>query len=193
MAFQFLENGAWLAQKGIVPREKLRGGVGQWWLWSSRFWMLGTVLEAGRLLLQTQGEKTKKVVDSDVDVEVKEPITKALDAGNAPEISSEPAITTANTPTTLTLQASPSSIKGEKDVKIRSPQLQEDTDAAAAAAAVTAKYWRSVATNVAYAPMTLHYSLENGFLGDTSIGVLGLAASVVGLGEVWRQTEGTEV
>lgn len=50
------------------------------------------------------------------------------------------------------------------------------------------KWWRDAILNSAYAPMTLHWSTQDGVLNETWIGVLGLVAGVVGLRQAWRET-----
>ena len=50
------------------------------------------------------------------------------------------------------------------------------------------KWWRDAFTNAAYAPMTVHYSLEGGCLGEGQVGLLGLVAGVVGIRDAWRRT-----
>jgi hypothetical protein len=42
--------------------------------------------------------------------------------------------------------------------------------------------------NAAYAPMTIHWSLENGLVGDFWIGVFGSTAGAMKLGALWRST-----
>jgi hypothetical protein len=49
-------------------------------------------------------------------------------------------------------------------------------------------WWRDVVSNVAYFPMTLHWSSEAGFLSDMSIGALGAVAGGALLVDAWRQT-----
>ena len=185
-----LENGAWLAEKGVLDKGKLKGGVGKWWLWSCRFWMVGTVLEGARLFAEGQmkeKEKSTSVAGGKEDEKKngKEEIDEEEAKAITPSISLDPTLSTPNptmdtTPTNDPLPPHPTPQTSEpaRDLKLLASKAQ----------ASSAKYWRSVATTSAYAPMTLHYSLENGFLSEQVIGVLGLGASVVGLGEVWRGT-----
>ncbi|KAL8636761.1 MAG: hypothetical protein Q9228_005885 [Teloschistes exilis] len=42
--------------------------------------------------------------------------------------------------------------------------------------------------NAAYAPMTVHYSLDNGFMRDYEVSLCGLIASGLGLAEAWKRT-----
>ncbi|KAI9759487.1 MAG: hypothetical protein M4579_002327 [Chaenotheca gracillima] len=51
-----------------------------------------------------------------------------------------------------------------------------------------AAWWTSVVVNLAYAPMTVHYSLENGYLGESWVSALGSVAGIVGLRQAWKDT-----
>ncbi|KAH0559332.1 hypothetical protein GP486_004151 [Trichoglossum hirsutum] len=50
------------------------------------------------------------------------------------------------------------------------------------------KWWREAYVNAAYAPLTLHWSLENGAVGEMWIGFLGSIAGIIELREMWRST-----
>ena len=50
------------------------------------------------------------------------------------------------------------------------------------------KWWREAYVNAAYAPLTLHWSLEGGAVGEMWVGILGSIAGVVGFREMWRST-----
>ncbi|EKD19995.1 uncharacterized protein L3040_002327 [Drepanopeziza brunnea f. sp. 'multigermtubi'] len=50
------------------------------------------------------------------------------------------------------------------------------------------KWWRGVVMNAAFAPLTLHWGLENGLLSEFWVGVLGSIAGVTGMREVWRKS-----
>ena len=54
-----------------------------------------------------------------------------------------------------------------------------------------AKWRREMAVNMAYAPLTVHWSLEKGLVGDFWVGLLGSVAGVVGFGELWKNTSKT--
>ena len=51
-----------------------------------------------------------------------------------------------------------------------------------------AKWWRDVYVNVAWAPMTWHYSVAGGLISEASVAGLGFVAGVLGLREAWRVT-----
>ena len=65
--------------------------------------------------------------------------------------------------------------EGEKEAKITKAEEE-------------ARWWREVGVNAAYAPMTLHWSLAQGLLGEGIIGTLGMVAGGLGLREAWRKT-----
>jgi hypothetical protein len=47
---------------------------------------------------------------------------------------------------------------------------------------------RDLLSNTAYAPLTVHWSLEEGVVGDFWLGVLGTVAGGVGFAQVWKNT-----
>jgi hypothetical protein len=47
---------------------------------------------------------------------------------------------------------------------------------------------RDLVSNTAYAPLTVHWSLEEGLIGDFWLGFLGTVASGVGFLQVWKNT-----
>jgi hypothetical protein len=49
-------------------------------------------------------------------------------------------------------------------------------------------WWKDLASNVAYAPMTVHWSLEQGLLSDWGVGACGMVAGGALLAEAWRKT-----
>jgi hypothetical protein len=50
------------------------------------------------------------------------------------------------------------------------------------------KWWREAYINAAYAPLTLHWSLENGAVGEMWVGILGSIAGFLEFREMWRST-----
>ena len=51
-----------------------------------------------------------------------------------------------------------------------------------------ARWWRELGVNAAYVPMTVHWSKEEGMLGESSVGALGMVAGVLKIREAWRKT-----
>jgi hypothetical protein len=66
-------------------------------------------------------------------------------------------------------------LRGEKEEKIAEREEK-------------ARWWREVGVNAAYAPMTVHWSVEEGILGEGSVGALGIVAGMLGIREAWRKT-----
>lgn len=50
------------------------------------------------------------------------------------------------------------------------------------------KWTRELGVNAAYAPITVHYSLENGALGEGSLGALGMVVGWLTIGKAWRES-----
>ena len=50
------------------------------------------------------------------------------------------------------------------------------------------KWWRDLKVNFAWAPITVHYSLEGGLLSSGSVAALGLIPALTALREVWTAT-----
>jgi hypothetical protein len=49
-------------------------------------------------------------------------------------------------------------------------------------------WWKDLISNVAYAPMTLHWSVEAGLLSDLQVGIFGTIAGSALLADAWRKT-----
>jgi hypothetical protein len=49
-------------------------------------------------------------------------------------------------------------------------------------------WWKDLASNLAYAPMTVHWSLEQGLLSDPGVGACGIVAGGALLADAWRRT-----
>jgi len=67
---------------------------------------------------------------------------------------------------------------GEKEDKLRRKEEQEQDWL----------WWKDLVSNVAYAPMTLHWSLEEGLLSDWGVGACGMVAGGALLVDAWRKT-----
>ena len=50
------------------------------------------------------------------------------------------------------------------------------------------KWQRDLGANLGYAPMTVHYSMEDGPLGEGALGALGVVVAWFRMGEAWRVT-----
>jgi hypothetical protein len=49
-------------------------------------------------------------------------------------------------------------------------------------------WWKDLTSNIAYAPMTLHWSVEEGLLSDAVVGACGMVAGGAMLVDAWRKT-----
>ncbi|KAL7267319.1 hypothetical protein RUND412_010098 [Rhizina undulata] len=49
-------------------------------------------------------------------------------------------------------------------------------------------WWRQVLSNCAYAPLTVHWSMEGGALSQPVVGALGTIAAIIGLQNAWGKT-----
>ncbi|RPB15865.1 hypothetical protein P167DRAFT_532804 [Morchella conica CCBAS932] len=47
---------------------------------------------------------------------------------------------------------------------------------------------KNIISNLAYAPLTLHWSVQNGMIGPSAVGALGSVAAVIGLQNAWNST-----
>lgn len=131
IGFQYLENGAYLAQHGILEMpEKTQTKL---WLWSSRFWALDTTINFVRL---ARLRRLRKAADEE---------RVRQGAGD------------------------------EKELKI---QRRNDE----------VQWIKSVIVNAAWQPLTVHWSLEEGAISDTWVGVFGMIAGGVGLRDRWIKT-----
>jgi len=124
VAYQYLENGAYLASKGVLGWSKEKQMKA--WVWSSRFWMLHVGLDFVRLWKEARLRSAKG--------------------------------------------------KGKEGVE----GVEES--------GWKAKWRREMVVNVAWAPLTLHWSLEEGFVGDFWVGLLGSVAGLTGFRELWKTT-----
>ncbi|KAL6704293.1 hypothetical protein ACN47E_008357 [Coniothyrium glycines] len=71
---------------------------------------------------------------------------------------------------------------GEKEDKITNQEVVK------AAKLENWLWWKDLASNVAYAPMTVHWSLEQGLLSDWGVGACGMVAGGALLADAWRRT-----
>jgi hypothetical protein len=162
--FQACENVAVLAEKGVLRRGGWDGPRGdvrkkRFWLWSSRAWMVHVGLEVGRLVrVWGLGQEKKK--------------KKKRVGGGEGEGEGE---------------------REEKGVVVRDEGGDEavvkiDMEMEKKKKAEGEKWWRDLIVNAAYAPMTMHWSVEDGILTEPWLGALGLVATGIGFRQVWRDT-----
>lgn len=132
VAFQALENGAYLASKGVLGWSTERQNRA--WVWSSRFWAAHVGLDFWKLVRERSNRRQEARV-------------RAVG-------------------------------RGEKI------DVQEEKDERAWYAG-----WRKrVLVNMAWAPLTLHWSVEEGLISELGVGLFGSVAGVVGISELWKKT-----
>ncbi|KAK4992258.1 hypothetical protein LTR50_001238 [Elasticomyces elasticus] len=142
-AYQILENGAYLAQHGVLRGERWSAkSQARLWAWSSRFWMGHVALEFLRLGRTWQ---TRDRAGEGLGIGVGQVAAEGV---------------------------------AEDDEKAVKVSRKEDMEA----------WWRTMRVNLAYAPMTLHWSMEDGCLNDTQVGALGMVAGFIGFGQLWAST-----
>ena len=71
---------------------------------------------------------------------------------------------------------------GEKEDKLRVEQERRESYNK------SFTWWKDLVSNIAYAPMTLHWSVEEGLLSDLQVGVFGTIAGGALLADAWRKT-----
>jgi uncharacterized membrane protein YuzA (DUF378 family) len=49
-------------------------------------------------------------------------------------------------------------------------------------------WWRQFCVNTAYAPLTVHWSLEQGLVGEMTVGILGTVAGIFSIKQAWKST-----
>ena len=47
-------------------------------------------------------------------------------------------------------------------------------------------WWKALVVDLAYAPLTLHWSVDGGVVSEAAVGALGSVAGLIGLTEAWR-------
>ena len=130
VGFQTLENGAFLAGKGVLewPAER-QGRVARW---SARFFAAFVGMELGRLLYEAHRRSRRSA---------RERI-------------------------------------GDKTV----------AEAEAEERAWSSAWRKSLVRNAAWAPLTIHWSLEQGFVSELAVGAFGSIPGVIQLRDLWKKT-----
>ena len=124
--FQYLENRAYLASKGVLGMGEKR--ISTWYVWSARLWATHVCLDLVRLGREAALQKQNETLE------------------------------------------------GSEDEKSSKAQRVE----------AATKWWRDVYANAAWMPLTIHWSLERGLVGEGTIAALGLVPGILGLKEAWK-------
>lgn len=148
--YQSLENLAYLASKGIAGKRLVDrwGGVGAWYLWSTRAWLGHVVLDFIKLgrehalrLSMTKAQQARSVMTNTVADEM----TTMLDSAKEDE-------------------------EEARRLEVR-------------------RWRKSLVNNLIWAPLYVHWSLEDGIgVPDSLTGLIGLIAGAWGLHDSWRAT-----
>lgn len=146
--------------------------VARAWVWSSRAWMVHVGLELGRLGYEARCKNVKQGQrlftgtmgeKAEIDAAVR-------DSGAIEEEDKE---------------------GGNAALEIRQDKEEmESQQDDVAAQAETNDWWqrwnKDIIANAAYAPMTVHYSLENGILSEGPIAALGVMVAWCRFGHAWK-------
>lgn len=145
IAFQTLENGAYLSSKEALTTTAWTGSRGKaremkWWIWSSRFWAAYVGIELVRIGVQGYYHPSNSTQ-----------VPETSDDGEKED-------------------------KVKREENIRAKKLENWL------------WWKDLTSNIAYAPMTIHWSLERGVLSDWGVGACGMVAGGSLLVDAWRKT-----
>lgn len=166
MVFQALENGAYLAGKGVLGWDNNK--IARAWVWSSRAWMAHVALELARLGYEWRvmnGEESDRKRRREME---EENALAEREVGWSEKEEGQAGTAWGNQKGELEL----------REEKVDEMRVRERW----------ANWQRELGVNLAYAPMTLHYSLEEGPLGEGSLGVLGFMVGWLSIGRVWRDS-----
>ncbi|KAL6721654.1 hypothetical protein ACLMJK_000758 [Lecanora helva] len=142
-AFQGLENGAFLAEKGIIGWGEQT--IGWAYKWGARCWMSYVGLELVKLGIE--GGRLRKELQELEEVQGGD---EKMGEGEEKDLV----------------------LKEDKEIRKRK---WDD-------------FYRRFGVSAAYAPMTVHYSIENGPLSEGSIGALGVVVAWLTFGKAWRES-----
>lgn len=145
--YQFLENVAFLASKGIISKRAVEkwGSLGKWSIWSTRAWLGHILLEFVRLARARQlAAREAKASKTNTAGSEKE--------GSKPDDDTRKAMAEA-----------------------KSEQLRQ--------------WKKGLLGNLAWTPLCLHWSFDNGVgVPDNMVGLLSLTAVAWGVSDLWKAT-----
>ncbi|KAL8661334.1 MAG: hypothetical protein Q9202_005699 [Teloschistes flavicans] len=213
--FQVCENIAFLGDKDILHSKRLGAQQrGKLWKLCCQAWLAATFLELARLARDFSlrqhpapepawpnrfGPEGSEVSKAWARIHERNPNQKALDLTDE-EMAEMDAAEEKILGSSLKILER---IRETRPGPMANPLTEEELDELAAAgelddAAAQARLeseeaerdaWPTkVMINAAYAPMTVHYSLDGGFMRDYELSLCGLVASGLGLAEAWKRT-----
>lgn len=170
---------AYLAGRGVIGWDRER--VGKAWRWSSRAWMVHVGLELARLGYQWR-EFSREEVGRGERLEVQRERERVVE-GEEKEVAGE--------------EREESGEVDGRELEVREEEVGEERREmermrvelgreGEVAEERWEKWTRELGINTAYAPITVHYSLENGPLGEGSLGALGAVVGWLTFGRAWR-------
>ncbi|MCJ1466577.1 hypothetical protein MMC07_005197 [Pseudocyphellaria aurata] len=167
VVYQVLENGAFLADHGVLKGWSLEWRQ-RWWRWSSRAWMCHVGLEGARLGREWMLELRRK-----------ETLQRMSEGPGTSALGEESGAKTLEMTRPEKSNAAFVTEDGEKESKLQQRELQWNQQQ---------RWWRQAVVNGAFFPLTLHSSMDEGLLGDRWVGLLGMVAAEVTLRQAWRET-----
>ncbi|ORY69657.1 uncharacterized protein BCR38DRAFT_454617 [Pseudomassariella vexata] len=128
--FQTLENGAFLAQKGVLGWKPAT--IGKAAMWSARFWGCHVGIDLFRLLYENYKRGQRSVKEK----------------------------------------------MGDKSVSVYEREEAE----------WSTEWRKSLIRNMSWFPLTIHWSLEQGLVSETTIGALATIPGIIQMRDLWRKT-----
>ncbi|KAL9030543.1 MAG: hypothetical protein Q9196_001347 [Gyalolechia fulgens] len=160
LAFQILENVAFLGDKGVLRLSPDRRA--RLWLYCSRAWCAGLGVELGRLGLQRWGFRRQ-----DVDGEEKQGKGN-IGVDKSEDHSGKDGLVARS--------------EKKQGAEIRTISRRDEKGAGG-----REEWTRSVKIHTLYMLMAVHYSAEGGVMGEGMLSLCGCLASGFGLREAWRK------
>lgn len=182
IAFQALENWAFLADKGVLdpPRKAWGGSAKGLYRWSARFWAVHVALELGRLGAEGIARNRAIVARRAQRAAQTLPPRSAL----AGEKVRDTAERTAESAVLGAAEGATAAEERAESAAMVAPEVDEAQHAAWRDA-----WGRALTRNLAWFPFTLQGSFEGGIgLTEGRAGLLGSIPGVMGMVELWRQT-----
>lgn len=212
--FQICENIAFLGDKDIIISKRLSAGQrGKLWKLCCQAWLAATFLELARIardysLRQSPEPKPKwtrwgregsEVSKAWARIHERNPTQKALGLTNEEMAEIDAAEEKMLGSSRKVLERIRETKPGPMGISMTEEEHEELNTAVELDNATEQSRMESedaardalptkLMINAAYAPMTVHYSLDNGFMRDYELSLCGLIASGLGLAEAWKRT-----